>query len=155
MASVVQVKITGGAELYRALEERPRQVGKAIIRAALRSGARIWWKEMKDRVHRGWHVFRNTKFKGQRLKGRSREFGVIAQRGIAIKVSVRGDELGGIAQVGPTRKGAFWSLFLEFGTSRQGKFPFIRPAFETKKQAVLEEFIRKTKEELKNTMGMR
>ena len=40
--------------------------------------------------------------------------------------------------IGPSRKVSFRSHFIEFGTSTQGARPFIEPAFQAKKQEVLE-----------------
>ena len=143
---VVEVKVSGGAELFEALEKAPREVAKAIIRAGLRSAAGIWRGEMKTRVARGWHVFKSS------LLGRSREWGFLAGH-IGMKVRVTGDELEGSCQVGPVKKG-FWALFLEFGTAHMPAQPFIRPSFETRRQEVLDRFTTVCKEKLEK-LGLR
>jgi HK97 gp10 family phage protein len=153
MPKVVTFKMHGTAELYEALEKQPPLVAKAIIRKALRAAARIWWAEMKIRVRRGWHVFKTTEVKGKRYQGREREYGYLQQH-MAIKISTRGDELGGVAQVGPVR-GCFWSAFLEFGTSKMRAFPFIRVSFESRKQDVADAYAETARQELRNSMGMR
>jgi len=140
MARVVEVKIEGANELFEQLEARPAKIAKAIIRNCLRKAGGIWRGEMKARVARGWHVFQSS------AKGRSREWGFLAGH-IGMKVSVRGDELEGTCSVGPVKKG-FWALFLEFGTANMAAQPFIRPAFEARKQEVLDKFISSAKEEL-------
>lgn len=141
MPNLVEVKITGGRELFEALEERPPRIAKAIIRKCLRAAAGIWRGEMRDTVPQGPHVW-----KGSSRTGRSREFAFLRDH-IGMKVSVRGDELEGSCAVGPVKKG-FWAQFLEFGRSDQAAQPFIRPAFESKVRDVLEKFTEKAKEEL-------
>jgi HK97 gp10 family phage protein len=147
MPDVVEVKIKGARELIEALEQLPKQVAKDIIRAGLRASAGIWRGEMRDRVVRGWHVW-----KGGRRTGRSREFGFLHDH-IGMKTSVRGDELEGTCMVGPVKKG-FWSLFLEFGNSHQGPQPFIRQSYEDKKDEVLAKFVSVCKEKLEK-LGLR
>jgi HK97 gp10 family phage protein len=144
--SVVEFKITGGKELYEALEEQPKRVAKEIIRAGLKQAAGLWREEMRNRVVRGWHVFESAR------KGRSREYGFLAGH-IGMKTSVRGDELEGTCGVGPVKKG-FWDLYLEFGNAHQAPQPFIRQAFETRKQEVLDKFISVCREKLEK-LGLR
>jgi HK97 gp10 family phage protein len=144
--NVVEIKITGTAELEAALESFPRTMAKAIVKKALKSAAGIWQQEMKAKVRQGWHVWKITEYKGAKYKGRSREWGALS-RLIGIKVSVRGDELGGTATVGPVKKG-FWALFLEFGTKRMGARPFIRPAFDSRANDVLNKYIEVARTEL-------
>ncbi|HEX4381242.1 MAG TPA: HK97-gp10 family putative phage morphogenesis protein [Candidatus Acidoferrum sp.] len=146
MSAIVSVKISGLEELADALERKPLAAAKAVVRKCLRASARVFWQEMRQRVRRGWHVFES---KGS---GRSREFGFLADH-IGIKIRVRGDELGGTAQVGPVKKG-YWELFLEFGTRKMAAIPFIRPAFESRKQDALDKYISTARESLKQDMGI-
>lgn len=150
MPNGISVRVEG-EELFEKLEHLPLRVAKAIIRSAVRAGAEVFRQEMKARAPRGWHVFRRTSYKGQKYKGRSREFGVLS-RAIVMSISTRGDELEGTAKIGPNKK-AFWGLFEEFGTKFARARPFIRAAFEAVKERALAAFISKTKEELaKNGM---
>jgi HK97 gp10 family phage protein len=141
MADIVEAKISGGAELFEALENLPKAAAKAIIRAGLRSAAGIWRAEMKQRAQKGWHVW-----KGSKRQGRSRDFAFVSEH-IGMKVVVRGDELEGTCQVGPVRKG-FWSLFMEFGTRHSSAHPFIRQSFDARRTDVLDQFITVCKEKL-------
>lgn len=147
MSAIVSVKISGVEQLAEALERKPLAAAKAVVRKCLRAGARVFWQEMRQRVRRGWHVF------GGKDGGRSREFGFLADH-IGIKISVRGDELGGTAHVGPVKKG-FWDLFLEFGTRKMAAVPFIRPAFESRKQDALDKYVSTARESLKQDLGIR
>jgi HK97 gp10 family phage protein len=135
---VVEVKITGAAELYEALERAPHEIAKKIIREGLKRAAGLWREEMVARVARGWHHWKN--------QPGVQEWGFLSEH-IGMKATVRGDELEGSCQVGPVKKG-FWSSFLEFGTSRMSAQPFIRQSFEARKEDVLEEFIKTCREKL-------
>jgi len=153
MAKVIEVKIRGLDELQEKLEHLPIKASRTIMRRSLRAAAQIWAAEMKARVRRGVHHF----------KGGFDLFGVIAKT-IGIRVSARSD-VSGSAVVGVPRK-VFWASFVEFGTKVRfrgkksgGKrggattgtmpaFPFARPAFEAKKQEVLDKFTAEMKQAL-------
>jgi HK97 gp10 family phage protein len=154
MPDGVSVTVKGAAELEDRLARLPIIAAKAIVKIALVAAGKIFLDEMKSRVRRGFHVFKSGKgkYKGQRIKGRSREYGVLS-RAIGTQVVVASDGLGGMVKVGP-RKKAFWALFLEFGAAGRAAYPFIRPAFETKKQAVLDQFLDTCREEL-NKAGLK
>jgi HK97 gp10 family phage protein len=149
----VEFKITGTAELAHALENLPRQVARDIVRKNLGRAAKPWQVEMKSKVRQGWHVWKSTIVGKARYGGRSREYGVLS-RLIGIRVHLDSDQLGGTAQVGPVKKG-FWALFLEFGRKGGRKFPFIRPAFDSKKDAVLALYAEGLRSELKEKMGLK
>lgn len=142
----VQTKVSGGEEILEKLESLPLVIGKAILRKALRAGAKIFSDEMKHRAPRGWHILRATSYKGAKYKGRSREYGLLA-KGITTKTSISGDELAGSASVGPSKK-TFWGLFQEFGTKHSKAQPFIRSSFDTTKEKALEAFVSTAKSEL-------
>lgn len=153
----VEFKLTGARELQQALEELPRQVARDIVKKNLGRAGKPWYEEMKSTVRQGWHVWKNTiigsgKSK-QRYAGRSREFGALS-RLIGIRVRLDPDELGGTVQVGPVKKG-FWAQWLEFGRRGGAKFPFIRPAFDSKKDAVLAAYTDGIRKELKQRMGLK
>ena len=146
MAKAVEVKITGLSEIQEKLEHLPIKASRKIMRRSLRAAAQIWLEEMKSRVRRGPHHF----------KGGNDLFAVIANT-LGIRLRVNSD-LAGSATVGVPKK-VFWASFVEFGTKvrfrgkksggkRSGAttgqmpaFPFARPAFEAKKQEVLDKFI--------------
>lgn len=130
----IEIKLTGFDELQRKLEELPPRAAKQALRTGLLAGGEIWRREMEATVRQGWHHFRKH-------KGAS-EYGVLA-RNIGTSARITSDLAGSIA-IGPRKKG-FWALFLEFGTRKMPAFPFIRRAFETRKQDVLEEFAIETK----------
>jgi HK97 gp10 family phage protein len=159
MSDGIQFKLTGVAELARALEEKPPIVARRIISTSVRKAVQPWREEMIARVRRGWHLFSRTGIKGLRgprgktFAGREREFGVIAGS-IVVRAHVGASGFEGSAAVFPSRR-AFWARFLEFGTRKMRAFPFIRPAFETRKEEVLAAYIADVREQLAKDLGLK
>jgi hypothetical protein len=148
MAKVVEVKITGLSEIQEKLEQLPIKGSRAIMRRSLRAAGQIWLAEMKTRVVRGIHHF----------KGGNTLFGVIAKT-LTMRVSARSDVSGSVT-VGVPKK-VFWAVFMEKGTKVRfrkkggttGQVPkdtyaFAVPAFEAKKQEVLDKFVADAREAL-------
>lgn len=150
------VKLSGFSELAEVLETRPRRAAQAVMRKGLKKSAGLWREEMSRLVAKGFHVFSTgkgaRKYKGQKLEGRTREFGVISKT-IGMKLRLDSDEIGGTIDVGPAKVG-FWAQWLEFGRAGQGKAPFIRPAYDGKAIDVLETFKSTIREELE-AQGMK
>jgi HK97 gp10 family phage protein len=139
MADLVSVQVQGLAELEAKLESVPLKIARAILRRAVKAGGEIFRAEMQARVNR--------------------LTGFLAAH-IGIRLSTRG--LSGTARVGPqvinypirpskrpgrgrTITAASVGRFLEFGTRKMAKRPFIRQAFETKKEQALDVFVREAK----------
>jgi HK97 gp10 family phage protein len=145
----IEFKITGLKELQEKLERLPPKAAKDALRTGLAAGIFLWQQEME------WRVRKHTGFLS---------FHIIA------RIIIRGSELMGIASVGPERidypdrgggyrkkkiKGRLRDVgripasrvasFLEFGTRKMQKKPFIRESFEARKMEVLDEFIIETK----------
>ena len=156
----ISFKLSGAEALAAALETKPTIAARQIMRTAIGKAVQPWREEMAARVRRGWHVFARTRGikglrpkKGMSFAGRSREFGVIAKN-IIIRTQIGASGFEGSAAVFP-KKSAFWSLFLEFG-ARKGKmhaFPFMVPAFESRKQDVLALYIAEVRAQLHKEMG--
>jgi HK97 gp10 family phage protein len=164
MPDVISIKIEGLDELERKLDTIPLKVARRVIRESLKDAAEIWAEDMRAHVRRGPHDF---------SKPTERIFAVIANA-IRVRLSVKSD-LEGEADVGPG-KNEYWSRFLEFGTRlrHRGKgigyslsprgtrlrnrggastgtmpaFPFIKPAFDARKEEVLARFIQSVRESL-------
>jgi HK97 gp10 family phage protein len=154
MPDTIQFSIRGVAELATALESKPPIVARQIIRESLRKSVEPWREEMAARVRRGWHVFSRTKVKGQRrsFAGRSREYGVIA-KSILIRSQIGASGFDGVASVSPSKRG-FWARFLEFHTRKMPAYPFIVPAFESRKGDVLAAYIADLRYQLHREMGL-
>jgi HK97 gp10 family phage protein len=152
---VVKFSITGTEDVARKLRSLPPIVARQIIRNSLKTAVEPWKEQMIARVQRGWHVFRRTKVKGVRksFAGRSREFGVIA-RNIRVRMDIGAGGFEGTAYVYPA-KGEFWSKFLEFGTKRMRRFPFVEASFEAGKNEVLAKYIADVRTQLHKEMALR
>lgn len=150
----VTVKITGLEELQQKLEEIPTKLAKRSLRKALRAGANVIRNAIVTLAPK------DTGFL-------SRHFGT--------RISVMRDELAATAYVGPQGKidyplyssGAYKikrkhgkvhkvgriavasvARFLEFGTMKMGKKPFMTPAFEDKKSEAVDAITTELKEGL-------
>jgi HK97 gp10 family phage protein len=155
MSDIVQFSLTGAEDLARKLQQLPPVVARQIIRTSLKDSVDPWKQQMIARVRRGWHIFSRTKVKGQKrsFAGRSREFGVIA-RNIRVRTDVGASGFEGTAYVYPA-KAEFWSKFLEFGTKKMQRFPFVEVSFEAGKSEVLASFINNVRDQLHKEMGLR
>lgn len=143
--SEIEFKINGLAELERALEEMPRKAARRIVRQEATAAVQPWADEIRSNVRRGPH----------HTAAGQVDFDVIANN-IVQRTTVRQD-LSATVKVGPARKvgnyNLFWVLWLELtgrraGTGPSGRhypampaYPFIRPAFESQKNAVLDRFV--------------
>jgi hypothetical protein len=151
----IEFKITGLAELDRALHELPPRAARRIIRQELIAAVEPWQEDMRGRVRRGPHH-----------RGKDHDYGLLAAN-IAVRTRVKND-LSGSADAGPAAKAGnynlFWAVILEFGrkggVSPRGRhypgmpaYPFVRPAFEARKQEVLDRFTSGIREAL-NAAGL-
>lgn len=155
MSDGVTVEIKGLSELQEKMEELPAKVAKRGLRAALRAGAKVIVAAMVAMAPK------DTGFL-------SEHFGT--------KISIRrGDELAGSAFIGPQghvdyprydsgaynihrRAGkvlkagriavATIARFLEFGTRKMTKKPFMTQAFDSHKQEALEAITSELKDAL-------
>lgn len=150
---LVTVKVQGLSELQEMLEAMPEKVAKKGIRAALRAGGNVLRTEI--------------------MLLAPKDTGFLAEH-FGTKIKMRRDELAGSAFVGPKGKvdypafmsGAYRIVrsakgrakkvgrvavatvarFLEFGTSKMGKRPFITPAFDSKRTTILDAMVDKLKD---------
>lgn len=165
MARVFEFKISGLEQVQYKLEHLPIKASRKIMRRSLKEAGQIWLDEMKTRIRQGVHHF----------KDHTEEFGVI-EKNIVMRVSSRSDVSGyvrvGVLEKSEDPRSPFWALFVEFGTAIRfrgrksgGKrggattgqmpaFPFARPTFYTKKQAVVDKFVTDVKQAL-NEEGLK
>lgn len=147
MSEIVTTKFTGWDELQKRLEALPDDLAKKGMRSALIAGANV----MRDGM----------------VETAPEDTGFLAEH-FNIKTSVKNAGKSGSAFIGPAgkidypdkdggyrdkvnRKGKTFHIgrisvasvarFLEFGTSRMGKKPFMTQAFETKKSSALDAMI--------------
>jgi HK97 gp10 family phage protein len=148
---MVTVKINGLDQIQRALEQIPKVVADKAIRGGLRKGA----ESLRERI----------------AANAPRESGFLANH-FNVKVRVMHNELAASAFVGPASKTYYPNIgdrrvgvstgkhgqkggalpvasvarFMEFGTSKMAARPFIRPAFESMKEAILDTVVKSIQE---------
>jgi HK97 gp10 family phage protein len=133
-----EFKISGLEDLQKRLEELPQKVAKKDLRSVLRAGANVFKKDMVNTA--------------------PKDSGFLSEH-INVTTRLRSDELAGSAFVGPNNKAVYparkpsWHArtarlvagWLEFGSSRMAKKPWLTQSFETQKEkvvAVVEEKLR-------------
>jgi HK97 gp10 family phage protein len=150
------VKVDGLAQLQRNFERFPLAVARRLFREALHAAGEIWRGEMEARAPKLAKVKLSENPKEVRIPGD-------LARHIGARVEVNSD-LRASVRVGPS-KYTFWGLFQEIGRRAAGTGsklpalfgggkgrrsggssfmeaqPFVRPAFESKAEAVLNRFV--------------
>ncbi len=133
-------RLVGAEAMVRVLRSMPKEVSDKVVASAVRAGAAVVRKEAIARAPK------RTDGKPKRLKTKKTGvtlralYGAIVEGGSEVRypgnlkksiraLRTRKTEHDVTYLVGPTGRG-FYGLFLEFGTSRQAKRPWLRPAFE-------------------------
>ena len=122
--ATVTVTLSGLVELEEKLREESKQVAKRTVVRAARDAADIWVDAIET----------SAPYKT----------GDLAHN---IVMSTTTVEDGIQLMVGPAKK-VFYAIFAEFGTRHETARPFIRPAYEDNKQAVLDQFVSDLNDEL-------
>jgi HK97 gp10 family phage protein len=122
------MKLTGFKELAAAMRELPERVARNGLRAAVGAGATVVKKEAIAKAPQDTgELKRDIKVKRERdTKGEmSATYSVFVLTGKKSRLSGRKRNVA---------KDSFYWRFLEFGTSKMPPHPFLRPAFEAKKE---------------------
>lgn len=146
-------EMKGLAELSQALKELPDRIAKNVLRGAVNAGATVIRKEAELRapeyhgdVSKG-HPPPGTLKKSirqKRIANASNDgrqiYIVYVKKGTTYTYanSTKGRRKKMAANTYQTEGGVFYWRFVEFGTSKMAARPFMRPAFEVKKQAAVE-----------------
>ena len=141
-----EISVKGLTALKRTLEALPARIGEKVVRAGLRAAGQVMRKDAQSRVP----VLKSpTKYRKPGTvkraivikRSRKDKFGVY----IGIKLlkakqikAFKGGKVNKSAAQNPDDP--FYGLFLEFGTAKLTKTPFLRPAFEAKKFEALRKF---------------
>lgn len=142
MSEFVTTKITGLSELQAKMEALPEKVARRGLRAALKAGAEYVREKMVANAPK------DTGFMSEHFD---------------IKFKFRSDALAGSAFIGPNSKALYpgrkdtWASrtarlvagWLEFGTSKRPKDPFMTAAWEESKEGALAEIIDDLRETLR------
>ena len=144
--------VKGLAELSAALKELPQRIARNALRQSVAKGAAVIRDEAKTRAP----VSSGAPRPGEPLPGTLR-------RAIVIKHDVKRSSLVSQTYVVAVRHGkryrnrgkkgnrsqdAYYWRWVEFGTVKMSARPFMRPAFETKKEAAVQEIARVLAERL-------
>lgn len=130
----VDLTVTGGDQLAKAIRDCPTRVNKKVLRQALTEGAEPMRQMMGSLAPRApgapdladnMVISNVTKFDGAKVGDQEAAVAVGPARLLRGAYTVK-TRTGGTRTIGAS----FYALFQEFGTSRHGAQPFARPAFD-------------------------
>ena len=131
--------VSGLKELQAAMKELPVNIARNVLRGAVNAGATVIREEAKARAP----VSSGPPVKGQAPPGTLKR--ALYQKQIREKSSallqtfIVGVRQGKSAKkTSKSRIDAWYARFVEFGTSKMAAKPFMRPAFEAKKEAAVQ-----------------
>lgn len=149
-------KITGGADLAKALTELAPRIEKNILRGAVRAGSVVIQKEAQSRApvlqtpdprRKPGTLKRAIKVRGAKI---------VRGTGVVGGVYVRALSKRQIAKFKAKNKAAgaanpddpYYAGWVEYGTVKMGMRPFMRPALSSKAQAAIDTVAQYTRERL-------
>lgn len=141
-----EINVLGLKEIQATLNKLPVRLGEKVVRAALRAAAQVMRKDAQSRVP----ILKKPKY--GRKPGTVRNAITIRRSkqdkyGVYLGVKPLSAKKIKDFKGGKTNKNTaynpddpwYW-VFLEFGTSKRDKIPFLRPAYEAQKFASLRRF---------------
>jgi HK97 gp10 family phage protein len=124
------IQITGLSDLEKRLRELPDRLAKNVLRGAVRAGAVVIQKEAKLLA---------PKDTGEMARDIMVKAAKSSKGFIAYHVYVRTGKKSRLAgRKRNVNRDSFYWRFVEFGTSKMAAKPFMRPAFDTKKESATE-----------------
>jgi len=125
---MAEVKLTGFKELADALRELGPRVARNALRSSVSAGAAVIRNDARNRapVDTG-EMKKDIQIKRERdAQGEmSAKYSVFVRSGKKSRLSGKSRDV---------QKDSFYWRFVEFGTSKMAAQPFLRPAFEAKKE---------------------
>lgn len=153
----VTVEVKGLDTLQAALEALPQKMAKRGIRAALRAGADVLRNEMMALVRKDTGFL--EEHLGTKIKFQRGELAATAYVGPQGRIDYPAF-LSGAYRIARTAKGkakkvgriavATVARYLEFGTSKMGKQPFMTPAFDSTQSQILDAIVSKLRDTLES-----
>ena len=162
MADGVTVKVEGLKELAERLRSFGPKLARNGLRAAVSAAAQVIRKEAQDRVPVDTGLLRSEIYRKQIREQSSdtKQTYYVGVRKYKKKYANTKHNIrkGRITQSGKSLKtyetqDAFYWRFLEFGTPKMAARPFMRPAFESKKNEAVERMKEKLAERIKKIAG--
>jgi HK97 gp10 family phage protein len=141
---MMSVDIKGLKELQAALNQLPREVQKRPLRAAVSAAAKVIQDEAKRRAPIDTGNLRKAIYRTRSRSGSGagqETFLVAVKKGKAEYANTtRNRRLNRVGKKYQTQGEAYYWRFIEFGRPSQGVAakPFLRPAFENKKQMAVD-----------------
>jgi HK97 gp10 family phage protein len=139
---MMSVDIKGLKELQAALNQLPREVQKRPLRAAVSAAAKVIQDEAKRRAPIDTGNLRKAVYRTRSRSGSGtgqETFLVAVKKGKAEYANTaRNRRLNRVGKKYQTQGEAYYWRFLEFGTAKMAAKPFLRPAFENKKQMAVD-----------------
>ena len=140
---MISVKIDGLKELQQALSQLPLEIQKNPLRSAVSAGAKVILDEAIRRAPQGeTGNLRKAlyRYRSRSQSGRGQEtFLVGVRKGKKNYVdSAKNRRLNRVGKKYTVEGEAYYWRFIEFGTSKMPARPFLRPAFESKKNQAVE-----------------
>lgn len=136
------LNISGLKELQAALKELPDRIAKNVLRGSVAAGAAIIRNEARQRapVYTGevaaGHPPPGT-LKRSIVQKQIKELSNATKQTFFVTVR-RGKEYQKQGKKGNLSQDAYYASWVEFGNSRMSARPYLRPAFEAKKEAAIE-----------------
>lgn len=134
-------QLTGFKELALALRELPERVAKNALRSAVNAGATVIKKQVKLSAPKDTGLLQKNIFQKQ-----IREASGPYQQTFAVGVrqgKARNKD-------GSKKELPYYWRFKEFGTSKMPASPFVRPAFESQKEAAVDAIGKKLDERIQH-----
>lgn len=135
-------ELTGVRELSAKLDKLSAKASGTILRRAANAAVKPVIAEARARIPVNKINALHKTYKGRYVAPG------FAQRSVASKVSLSRDKRAVFASIGVKREAFYAVNFVEVGTSRQGKQPWLRPAFQATQSKQLTAFSEVLKKEI-------
>lgn len=127
------ITITGLADLEKRLLDFPDKIARKILNGAIRAGAVVIQREARDVAPRS----DESHYLGKGIKRVEIQPGSL-KKGVRVRKAPRRSKTQPVEYWVYVSKKLWYWKFVEFGTSKMSAQPFMRPAFEAKKQEALD-----------------
>jgi HK97 gp10 family phage protein len=136
MTNLIDLRLTGDKDLLKVFDKLPDKVATKVTRSALRAGGNIVKKQAAANAPlRQFDLIGGKIGKKVHSKSDKLRYPGHLKKSVVVKVKKKGKNFLILAVT--TTSQAWYGMFIEFGTRFIRATPWLRPAFETTKSAVL------------------
>lgn len=126
---MASLQLTGIKDVIGELKALDKKLQKKVVKEALKAGAKVFLKEMKDKAPVDTGLMRRAL--SVRVKTHMK-------RGdVGYQVMFRKKDVEKLASTSKAGDRYFYPAAVEYGTSRADPHPFMRPAFDSKKEQAI------------------